>query len=264
MPFDDLLLLTCDNQRYLLKAAELDKCFQDDTTILCPENILHTVQQPTWLGLPWTPNSKLAFKQLHRVLTPCRHTPLMLLLGGRYYLSTAFQNLILYSHTTTIQLSLSPLSIIHVPCNSSFQYQKGGLGKCPQTLRFSIPVFQNSHFTYVPWTTAQTHTVNISAPNIPIPEDLNIDNSTFVSLDNTYDLVDRTVIQRLTKLKDDINQLQPTVSPTVNDIFTYLTFALTIMNFLAFLFLFGRIRRAHHPLQLPTVSLSARETTTDE
>ena len=55
--FDDLLLLTCDTQRFLLKASELEKCYQDDTTILCPENILHTVQQPTWLGLPWTPNS---------------------------------------------------------------------------------------------------------------------------------------------------------------------------------------------------------------
>ena len=60
--FDDLLLLTCDTQRFLLKAPELEKCYQDDTTILCPENFLHTVQQRTWLGLPWTPNSKLAFR----------------------------------------------------------------------------------------------------------------------------------------------------------------------------------------------------------
>ena len=50
IPFDDLLLLTCDKKRYLLRAPELDKCFQDNTTILCPGNLLHTVQQLTCSG----------------------------------------------------------------------------------------------------------------------------------------------------------------------------------------------------------------------
>ena len=50
LPFDDLLLLTCDKKRFLLRTPELDNCFEDDTTILCPGNLLHTVQQPTWLG----------------------------------------------------------------------------------------------------------------------------------------------------------------------------------------------------------------------
>ena len=45
--FDDLLLLTCDTQRFLLKAPELEKCYHDDTTILCPENVLHVA----WLTL---------------------------------------------------------------------------------------------------------------------------------------------------------------------------------------------------------------------
>ena len=53
---DDLLLLTCANQRFILKAGELARCSQDDTTILCPENVLHTVSEPHWLGLPWAPN----------------------------------------------------------------------------------------------------------------------------------------------------------------------------------------------------------------
>ena len=79
--FDDLLLLTCDTQSFLLKAPELEKCYQDDTTNLRPENILHTVQQPTWLGLPWTPNSKVSFRRFHKIRSHCRHTPLMLLLG---------------------------------------------------------------------------------------------------------------------------------------------------------------------------------------
>lgn len=124
IPFDDLLLLTCDKKRYLLRAPELDKCFQDDTTILCPGNLLHTVQQPTLLGLPWTPSSKIAFKQFHQTLSHCRHTPSMLLLGGRYYLSTRFHNLTLYSPTSTTHLSLTLLLIIPSPVIPRFNIKR--------------------------------------------------------------------------------------------------------------------------------------------
>ena len=259
--FDDLLLLTCDTQRFLLKAPELEKCYQDDITILCPENILHTVQQPTWLGLPWTPTSKVAFRRFHKLRSHCRHTPLMLLLGGRYFLSTGSHNLTLYSPGYTQHLSLSPLSIIHVPCNTSFQYQKGGLGTCPSTLRYSLPVFQNNHFTYVPWLSTPASNINLSAPNFPVPSDFTLDNTTLVSLDHTYNLLDHSLTQRLTKLRKDISHLQTASTTTMNDIFTYLTFALTILNCFVLLIF---VRRLRPPLQLPTISLSTRDTTTDD
>ena len=200
----------------MLKAPELDKCFQDETTILCPEHILHTVEYPSWLGMPWTPSPKIVFNRLHKIVSPCRHTPLVLLLGGRYYLSTGFHNLRLYSHYSKTQLSLPPLSILHIPCTSSFQYQKGGLGTCPQVLQFSIPVFQTNRFTYIPWTTVNTSTVNISAPDFPIPDEFTFDNSTLVSLDHTYNLLHKTLTQRLTKLRDDISQLQSSGITTSN------------------------------------------------
>ena len=137
------------------------------------------------LGLPWTPSLKIAFKQFHQTLSHCRHIPSMLL-GGRYYLSTRFHNLTLYSPTSATHLSLTLLLIIHVPCNTSFQYQKGGLGTtCPKHLRFSFPVFRENHFTYIPWATTTETNVNISAPHIPLPSDFTVDNSTLVSLDNT-------------------------------------------------------------------------------
>ena len=47
LPYDDLLLLTSENERFLLKAPELDKCFQDDTKILCPCRTY-----PTHSGIP--------------------------------------------------------------------------------------------------------------------------------------------------------------------------------------------------------------------
>ena len=202
IPFDDLLLLNCDKQRFLLRSPELDKCFHDVTTILCPGNLLHTVLQPAWLGLPCTLSSKMAFKQFHQILLQCCHTPSMLLLGGRYYLSTGFHSLSLYSLTSTTHLFLSPLSIIHVLCNTSFN-----------TLTCFV---SENHFTYVPWATATKTSVNILVPHIPLTSDFKVDNSTLVSLDNTYDLLHHTLTQRLTQLKADISRLQPTFITSVN------------------------------------------------
>ena len=56
-----------------------------------------------------------------------------------------------------------PLSIIYVPCGSSFADQKISLGRCPSTMAFSLPIFQPDQFSYVPWqpatnvTTFQLH-----------------------------------------------------------------------------------------------------------
>ena len=94
LPRTDLSLLTCGIHRYVLKSTELE-CSQDDTTILCPANALTTVKEPKWLGLPWTPNSRLQFKQTHQILSHCKQLRPMTLLGGRYYLATVFHNITL-------------------------------------------------------------------------------------------------------------------------------------------------------------------------
>ena len=185
----------------------------------------------------------------------------MLLLGRRYFLSTGSHNLTLYSPGYTQHFSLSPLSIIHVPRNTSFQYQKGGLGTCPSTLRHSIPVFQNNHFTCVPWLSTPASNINISTPNFPVPSDFTLDKITLISLDHTYNLLDHSLTQRLTKLREDISHLETASTTTVNDIFTYLTFALTILNCFVLLTF---VRPLRHPLQLPTISLSTCNTTRDD
>ena len=158
----------------------------------------------------------------------------MLLLGGRYFLSTGFHNLNLYLPDYTQHLSLSPSSISHVPWNTSFQYQKGGLGTCPSTLQYSIPVFQNNHFTYVPWLSTPASNLNIPTPNVPVHSDFTIDNTTLISFDHTYNLLDHSLPQHLTKLREDISHLQTASTTTVNDIFTYLTFSLAILNCFVF------------------------------
>ena len=63
LPQNDLSLITCGAKRYVLKSTELEQCLRDDTTILCPTNVLTTVKEPHWLGLPWTPETKLQFQK---------------------------------------------------------------------------------------------------------------------------------------------------------------------------------------------------------
>jgi len=63
--------------------------------------------------------------------------------------------------------------------------KKGGLGTCPEILRFSAPLFQENQFTYIPWNKVSHSNVTLSVPEIPLPQHFELDNSTLVSLDNT-------------------------------------------------------------------------------
>ena len=257
LPRTDLSLITCGAKRYVLKSTELDQCSRDDTTILCPTNVLTTVKEPHWLGLPWSPESKLQFQQIHQVFSHCKQLQPLILLGGRYYLSTISQNITLSSQHATRHLQLSPLSIVHIPCNMSFHSQRTGLGTCPSTLRFSIPLFQNSYFSYIPWQSVSSHKFTLAVPDIPIPKDFTLDNSTLQSLDQTYNSLDRDLTLRLAKFNQDVNNLEVANSTTLNDIFTYTAFAFTVLNFIALLILFGRLRQlSSAPRHTPQVSVA--------
>lgn len=54
----DLVLITCENSQKLITTEALNKCFKDDTTVLCPSNVLQTVSNIDWLGFPWNANQK--------------------------------------------------------------------------------------------------------------------------------------------------------------------------------------------------------------
>ena len=257
LPRNDLSLITCGTKRYVLKSTELEQCLRDDTTILCPTNVLTTVKEPHWLGLPWSPESKLQFQQIHQIFSHCKQLQPLILLGGRFYLSTIFQNITLSSHQATQHLQLSPLSIIHIPCNMSFHSQRTGLGTCPSTLRFSIPLFQNSHFSYIPWQDVSSPKFTLAVPDIPIPKDFNLDNSTLQSLDQTYSSLDRDLTLRLAKFNRDVDNLEVTDTTTLNDIFTYIAFSFTVLNFIALLILFGRLRQLSPvPRHTPPISVA--------
>lgn len=183
-------MITCGAKHYVLKSTELHQCSRDDTTILCPANVLTTVKELHWLGLPWSPESKQQFQQIHQVFSHCKQLQPLILLGGHYYLSTISQNLMLSSQHAIQHLQLSPLSIVCIPCNMSFHSQRTGLGTCPSTLRFSVPLFQNSHFSYIPWQDVSSPKFTLAIPGIPITKDFTLDNSMLQSLDQTYNSLD--------------------------------------------------------------------------
>jgi len=107
----DLVLLTCDNKRYVLKQAELDQCFKEETTLLCPADVLSTVENPLWLGLKWTPQTKLSFQHAHSPLPHCRNLRPLVHLGRRFYLSTVFNNISIHTNNSSKLLMLQPFSI---------------------------------------------------------------------------------------------------------------------------------------------------------
>ena len=125
------------------------------------------------------------------------------------------------------------------------------------TLRFSIPLFQESHFSYIPWQDVSSHKFTLAVPDIPVPKDFTLDNSTLQSLDKTYNSLDRDLTLCLAKFNHDVNNLEVTDTTTLNDIFTYIAFAFTVLNFIALLVLCGRLRQlSSAPRDRPQVSVA--------
>ena len=237
----DLVLLTCDNKRYVLKQAELDQCFKDETTFLCPADVLSTVENPLWLGLKWTPQTKLSFRHAHSPLPNCNNLRPLVHLGGRYYLSTVFNNLSIHTNGSSELLMLRPFSIYHFPCNVWFSQQRTGLGRCPKQLSFQLPLFHDGQFQFVPWVShpLQNNTVP-SVPNFDIPTPLHIDNSALQSLDTTYDTLDQDLTRRLQKVRQDIKDIHEVSHLGLFTVLVYLCLAFTICNFIV-LVVFCRI-----------------------
>ena len=95
-------------------------------------------------------------------------------------------------------------------------------------------------------TPGQNPSFTLAVSDIPIPKDFSLDNSTLQSLDQTYNSLDR-------------DSLEVTDTTTLNDIFTYIAFAFTVLNLIALFVLFGRLRQlSPAPKQNPQVSVAVR------
>ena len=75
IPRQDLLLLICAEKRFVIKNTELAHCRQNSETVLCPRDLLATVDSPIWLGEKWSPKSKFSFHHAHSPTSNCNNLP---------------------------------------------------------------------------------------------------------------------------------------------------------------------------------------------
>lgn len=135
----DLVLLTCKNKRYIVKKADLEQCLHGQTTVLCPANVLSTVENPFWLGLKWTPQSKIPFSHSHTPWTNCHTLRPLVHLDGRYFLLGARANISIHTNNgskfsviaAAVYLSFSMWYVLFVPTHWS-----GGVSRM---VLFSVP-----------------------------------------------------------------------------------------------------------------------------
>ena len=265
----DLLLLSCEDKRYVVKQAELDQCFHAEFTVLCPKHVLSTVEDPTWLGLKWVPASKFSFRHSHVSLPHCQNLPPLIHLGGRFYLSTTDTNLTLSGDTGSHALSLQPLGIYHFPCKYSFPFQRTGFGSCTTTIQMHFPLFSGDHFQFVPWSSSPVpNNTMFITPDFKIPTPLALDHSTLNSLNRTYNALDSDLTRRLQKVRADIASLPTESRPQPHPALVYVVLALTICNFIVLLvFYCVCLRRrdvptSHNLILTPATRAAASTSTT--
>lgn len=224
-------MLSCEDKRYVVTQTELEQCFHADSTILCPDHVLSTVENPNWLGLKWHSGSHLSFKHTHIPLQRCHNLQPLIHLGGRYYLSTSHTNLTLSSpHNGSHVISLQPLGIYHFPCPFSFPFQHTGFGSCAPHITIHFPLFSEGTFQYVPWSTHLLENSSLfSPPTFRIPARLSLDHSTLKSLNETYTTLDADLTQRLQAVHQK-NTLTNSLHTQVHSALLYFTLALSVIN----------------------------------
>lgn len=206
--------------------------------------------------MAWTPRSRLTFQRNHKRATDCNGLKPLLHLGACYYLSTTFHTITLHTAAgATSRVSLTPLSILHVPCNSSFEDQEIGLGKCPPTMEFSLPIFQSDQFSYVPWRPATNDTTfQLHYTWVTVLPPLSFDNKTLHDLDTLYSQLDGQLTAQLRDVHHNIEKLKPATTSTLNDALTYLALSLTLIHFVRFIAFFCSRRRCFSPTATPDLT----------
>ena len=192
--YNDLALITCSNTKSLIKAVSVEKCYQEDSSLICPQNILQPIHNIAWLGFPWNPSSQMSFPRHHQRARDCSGLHPLLHLGGRYYLATTSGTIQL----NTGPLQIAPLAVYHFPCNTTFHGMATRLGSCQTTMEVDIPLYNPNHIHFVKWTpTADTSVWQLHYNSLNITKPLMLDNATLQQLDDTYNRLDHRLTQQL-------------------------------------------------------------------
>ena len=247
LPRDDIVLVTCSDQRYFVKPAALGKCYTNTDNTICPSSLLHKASRTDWLGVAWNPSTKLPFQRYHRRAPDCSDLPPLVHIRARYYFATTTTSIALSDiKGTTTFVDITPLSVLRVPCNTSFDSQTMGLAKCPATLSLSPLIFQATQISYVPWLPETNDSLlQLHYKSLHVLPLLSFDNKTLQDLDNTYQVLDGELTDQIQHLRKNIQHLKPASTPTLTDIFAYSAFAITIFHCFMFIFTYCYFRHAH-------------------
>ena len=225
---------------------KLFTCFQDDNTLVCPHSVVHKLYEPDWLGLPWTPSTKMSFPRLHSTALDCSNLHPLLHLGGRHYLSTTSSTLSVNGLTNRSTIHLSPLMVYHFPCEVTFPEQQTGFGACPSRLEITVApppiliIFPGTPLWIIQyWISTQYQSLDIPPPST-------FNRSTLDSLDKTFQTLDGHLDYKLDKIRQDINQIQETSTTSLNDALTYAAFGLALLNTVWLCFFLCRFARPRY------------------
>lgn len=194
----DLTLVTCPDSRFLLPTTSLGKCFHDESTYLCLQQVMALVNTTSWLGMPWTPASKLPFLRTRKEAFDCSDLNELYHLDGRYHLSANSRTLTITKGKNVSDIALSPLMVHHFPFNVKFPDQRTGLGNCPKRLSVDIPIFTDSTIRYVPWEDIMDDTIpTLHLESLKIPPLKSFNKSTLDSLGKTLQSLDQNFDEQL-------------------------------------------------------------------
>lgn len=225
--YNDLSLITCPKLKFIVRADVLTKCYSREGTFLCPDEIFHRrSHDSTWLGLPWSPGSRIHFPR-HHVPTTCDSFESILHLGGRYYLSTVRQQIKLTART----IQMTPLTVYHIPCNESSSALKTGFGQCPTTLQMSVPIFNKNTVKYIPWIVPSNQsTLNLHYRSLKIAPPLKFNKSIIKSLDETFSRIDGRLHRKVQSIQKDISSIKETSATSTALIIACIALAIALLS----------------------------------
>ena len=249
----NLALINCKNSQTIITVEALEKCFQNEKTVLCPANILKMVRNIPWLGYPWNPDLRLSVSRHHVPASNCDGLHPLVFLGGRHFLSTTSGSLNLNSGT----LEISPLVVYNFPCNVSFDGMKTGLTTCPKSLGITLPIFTSDSITYIPWqTVADPQLLELHYKSLKIPPNTKVNKTIINALDSLYKQLDLQLAETINTANKKINNIIEVSTSTLKEILLYVAFSLSVANSIILATWFYILACRRRPPQTPTSTQS--------
>ena len=244
-------MISCPNSKQLVTTEALNKCYHDSSAFICPTNVLTVATNISWLGFPYTPDSKLTFPRHHVTAKDCSNLHPVVHLGGRTFLATSVTTLPLSSEL----LTTSPLCVYTIPCNVSIVGMTTGLGRCTDHLSVSVLLSSASTMQFTPReavVTSANHTV-FDHPKLDIPAPSFSNKTVIAELDSTFQMLDGDLSATTSAAENEINDITETSTISTTSYVAYFALGLGMLSclswFIVYHFFFSRHAKNPNALQ---------------